>query len=955
MTRHGSLSPSLYTGAMTYSVPIYTFRDEDFTIPISLDYFFDGLKPSAASGLVGLGWTLNCGGVITRDVMGVADDEPLGYNENHVIGYALADRVNSTWTRETEHAVSENTDVTTNNAGAVWNLTGEVSAAEAAGFNPFAGIAVTWNGDQCPQVTDPSGTKFDAMSDIYHFRIGSISGDFILLEDHSAKVFNTSCPHGEVDVELVAEPMSNSTPSISFIIRTGDGYEYTFGGCHEWSDMSKVEYSGSAGETVSKPQITAWKMVSIKAPNGNTAEFFHSPAGYPQVNFTSSITIEPKRAQDAGFSGNWPNSRAIPVIHGNFYHPVDSIRINGRTVAVFQYSVRPEGQGEDNREERLYINRIVSGITTHGEIKSKNLRSISFYNASGEVVERADFAYAYSGRKMFLESVSILSNGRHSFEYDRLDFTFPSFESTQYDHWGYFNLAAGYMPDLHKMIPLTSADDQEFSLYNLDPDNHFRDPNFLYSRKGALTAIVYPTGGRTEIEYEAHSASRVLDRRYFESPFIATNVRQVQPGGARVKRLTDRDSSGEVISSRYFTYADESGNSSGILLYMPHYAVYLDFMYGRCPVGITGFTNAGTFCQNREGHIGYSKVQEHFPDGSVIGYEFNGYDNCPDDYNFEGVDMTISKKTGRYISYTVFDDTALEAADKYLGLTALPVTDRSPLRGKLIKKTTYASDGGRIMSTDSYSYSLPPVHTSDYYYNALLAIVKMPHTIYSSQLDSLTEYTCFADGSSIRTVTCYTRNSFGQVKSETKTSGEESTGLHYWYAHENDSTILHALKSDAVMTRKANDSTYCVVASEHYTYGTGGGGFRPTEIASYICTPTQYYMAVPSVSTGRTSGSRISTFTYDPTYRRLISVTMPGGASLQYSWDSTYGHIIGKTVNGTGNTFRYQWKDLVGLTRLTGPTGQYQSYTYDDRNRLEYIKDMDGKAVEKYEYHTENE
>ena len=41
MTRHGSLTPSLYTGAMTYCVPIYTYKDEDFEIPISLDYYFD--------------------------------------------------------------------------------------------------------------------------------------------------------------------------------------------------------------------------------------------------------------------------------------------------------------------------------------------------------------------------------------------------------------------------------------------------------------------------------------------------------------------------------------------------------------------------------------------------------------------------------------------------------------------------------------------------------------------------------------------------------------------------------------------------------------------------------------------------------------------------------------------------------------------------------------------------
>ena len=36
MTRYGALVPSLYTGAMTFSVPVYTYTDPDFTIPVSL-------------------------------------------------------------------------------------------------------------------------------------------------------------------------------------------------------------------------------------------------------------------------------------------------------------------------------------------------------------------------------------------------------------------------------------------------------------------------------------------------------------------------------------------------------------------------------------------------------------------------------------------------------------------------------------------------------------------------------------------------------------------------------------------------------------------------------------------------------------------------------------------------------------------------------------------------------
>ena len=71
LTRQGNLSPSLYTGAMQWTLPLYTYKDPDFELPIALEYFYDGFKPREATGSVGLGWALNAGGVITRAVPGL--------------------------------------------------------------------------------------------------------------------------------------------------------------------------------------------------------------------------------------------------------------------------------------------------------------------------------------------------------------------------------------------------------------------------------------------------------------------------------------------------------------------------------------------------------------------------------------------------------------------------------------------------------------------------------------------------------------------------------------------------------------------------------------------------------------------------------------------------------------------------------------------------------------------
>ena len=74
IAQYGKLQPSLYTGTMSYSLPLYVYEDPDFSIPISLEYSFNGYKPSVHSGTVGYGWALNCGGSITREVKGMPDD-----------------------------------------------------------------------------------------------------------------------------------------------------------------------------------------------------------------------------------------------------------------------------------------------------------------------------------------------------------------------------------------------------------------------------------------------------------------------------------------------------------------------------------------------------------------------------------------------------------------------------------------------------------------------------------------------------------------------------------------------------------------------------------------------------------------------------------------------------------------------------------------------------------------
>ena len=73
---YGEFPVSLYSGLPTISIPLYEIEVGDYSLPITLDYHSAGVKVEEMAGWVGLGWSFNAGGVITRSVRGL--DEP-GY------------------------------------------------------------------------------------------------------------------------------------------------------------------------------------------------------------------------------------------------------------------------------------------------------------------------------------------------------------------------------------------------------------------------------------------------------------------------------------------------------------------------------------------------------------------------------------------------------------------------------------------------------------------------------------------------------------------------------------------------------------------------------------------------------------------------------------------------------------------------------------------------------------
>ncbi|SMO77607.1 hypothetical protein SAMN06265171_106281 [Chryseobacterium rhizoplanae] len=71
----GNLPVSLFTGNANVDIPVTSFAAGNINIPIRLNYFSNGVKVDDMNGSTGLGWNIVSGGVITRVIRDLPDED----------------------------------------------------------------------------------------------------------------------------------------------------------------------------------------------------------------------------------------------------------------------------------------------------------------------------------------------------------------------------------------------------------------------------------------------------------------------------------------------------------------------------------------------------------------------------------------------------------------------------------------------------------------------------------------------------------------------------------------------------------------------------------------------------------------------------------------------------------------------------------------------------------------
>lgn len=636
--KYGGLqSHNLNTGTVFVRIPLYSYQDKDFTIPFSLDYASDGYIPNIQSGVLGLGWYLNAGGCIIREVKGIPDNSEKGFLN------AFFNLSATNW-----ETVKENNRDNTSSA--------------------------------YTQFSDCTETE----SDIYHFRFLNYSGSFILGCNNTVYMHNSSHSKDEYNIDFSKLAQDNT-----IIITTGDGYKYTFGGQFQ-NNLDKTVNNGSAYQ---QNYNLTWGLSRIDTPNGRFVAYGYSTPTPNDVYQPISYYYNRSNTINAA---DWVDEYSNPNMHENEFRiaaysqyntNLQSVNIDDKVMVTLGYALKDKKEkskspidssiSELNNTGRL-VSIVIKRCTDNKVLKGISLGSKGNVNSIGN-------------HTTLLSSVSMSNNEVYTFDYYNTSAIFPYHGTTQIDHWGYYrNSSDAPVPSL---LPSLSCDPNKIE--SVESSN--REPNFDGARFGMLQKITYPTKGYTTFEYEGNSYTSKVDRNDLTQwlpAIVAKNVggfdygnTTVYPaGGVRLKKTTNYAPQSESITTEYI-YSDNAENQSGILLYYPRYVngvvtkhdslnrpVYRRIIKREASEFINQYADRK--------HIEYSSVIEKHPDNSFVEYKFSNYITDPDQLLIISSSKALSNGS---------EITAISPVPPYQYDTK--VTSNSHLRGILSEKVLNNNSG----------------------------------------------------------------------------------------------------------------------------------------------------------------------------------------------------------------------------------------------------------------------
>ena len=216
---YGDVPVSLYTGVPDISIPLFTVKGRTLELPITLRYRASGVRVEEIASWVGLGWTLEAGGVITRTVRGTVDEKATGYYRTGNVWY--------------------------NNAN--WPTIQDVNTLESI-----------------------RARQVDGDPDQFFFSFAGRSGQFVMGPvDASGTIEYRAIPSQKLRIV----PSFGTYDINSWEITTEDGTRYTFG---PGGKESHWDYTFGTVTNDGEQLSSSWYLTQITSPSGDGITLYYT-------------------------------------------------------------------------------------------------------------------------------------------------------------------------------------------------------------------------------------------------------------------------------------------------------------------------------------------------------------------------------------------------------------------------------------------------------------------------------------------------------------------------------------------------------------------------------------------------------------------------------------------------------------------------------------------------------
>jgi YD repeat-containing protein len=997
--KYGNTPVNLHTGTVAVDIPIYTYKDNDFEIPISIGYASNGLRPGIRAGVLGKDWFLNVGGVITREIRGWPDE--LGMDPY------LPD-------------FSENTDIAYRTPGFDSNFGLYDYAPNSFSYAPeqnfFGGSYIGghylfnytdgyyWyptRPDLITVATQRSNgiTQHEVQNDIFHFNFGNFKGSFVVLREGNIEVFHTNVPQGEIKIKKIGH---------GFIITTSDGYEYHFDSTESY-DLSEInDIPWSTYKTNPTNCISSWFLDSIVAPNKRKVEFNYgmrpSIETYRPVAHMPSVSLridgKDRLIEHNVYTPSGGNSLNITIKN----HSVSSLLLTSRKVdnlnIDFSYL---------SSDKLTYETVTPLGGMDRSTPKIEKIKV--WYSSSSNILEEASFNYDQTANGvMFLHKVITRNKGEYAMDYyDRTNY--PPMGTYSIDKWGYYN-ARNMGTNGSYFVPALKLD----ANYNeIVVGTDYRAPSGSAALQGMLKTIIYPTKGKTEFVYEPHSYSSAVVRDHSSNfrPYLKSDIsKNTETGGVRIKKITDYSDNNTISNVREFEYVNAKGNSSGILLDDTRYSLLYHANGYEIPLyystrdgivlagsrtvlgGPLGKISGGSQTQNTmdKTHIEYTQVKEKRYDGSsVINYYINysidsqGKDN-PELFSIEDTKKSWCSQARvreqfnimQRIGYNSLNWIIAPDENYILHLSMDLPGSLHHYRGRIMKREVFDSSNRRL-EMEEYYYDSPlkesimlPGIKSFIMYHFSIPTGQSPLT--------KTVKTEYLDGGTVATTTEYSYNALGQCTEERKTDSRGNTvRVRRQFPHDilssvpsfvtdmkNKQVIRYPLKE--ITTLQSSGGPEVLTGGNKYLYKTktvSGRSFIVPEKVQSVAATTPPALPADKFSIDGYLNDEITYTAYD-NWGNLVHSTDRNNVPTTYIWGYNGRFLVAVVKNKTpANLISVSGLNTITTTPLTGALTDAQgtalrnlsgslvtTYTHDPLVGVTSITDPSGRKTS-YTYDTE--